>query len=310
MNGTEALAARARPVALWRQGAFWLALVLVYAALQSPLDRMAEHLFSFHAVQELLLRVAAPALIGLATPQSALIAGFGRGARRRLARALPHRCAVKRVARALARPFPAAALFIGTLYFWAVPPLHDAALLHPALHAVLNASLFATGVLFFLTLFDPRDPPVAAPHGRRQMMLVSATLSQIVLGAALVLKTMVLYTAYDTLGRLPGAAGLSDEASGGFVMWTPTCMILLGAIMVVVVHWNGAEERRWARAQRGGLSNAEMMALMPQTAEELWLVVTPRNRRLALSLSAVPLALFVMVFAVVFTVRIVGAGGL
>lgn len=301
--GAERLAGRKRAVPVWRQAAFWLGLVAVYAALQSPLDRMAGHLYALHAVQQLLLRVVGPLLLAVAVPQSALIAGMTPGARRWLARHLPHRGAVKRTLRALARPFPAGALFIGTLYLWSVPPVLNAALQVPGLHVLLNATAFAAGLFFFLTLFDPRDPPVGAPHGRRQIMLISAALSQIVLGAALTLKPMVVYTAFDAAGRMGGMTALADEATGGFVIWTPTCLILLSCIIAVVVHWNGAEERRWARAQRGGLSNAEMMMLMPQTADELWMVVTPKNRRTALGLSAIPLTLFVLVFALVAVVR-------
>ncbi|MFC2968559.1 cytochrome c oxidase assembly protein [Acidimangrovimonas pyrenivorans] len=303
MAGVDRLAARKRPVAAWRQTLFYAALVLIYAALQSPLDRMAEHQYWLHAVQQLMLRVAGPMLIALSAPVSALLAGLPGQGRRRLARALPHRGAPKRALRALARPLPASALFILTLYFWALPPVQNAALRHVPLHIALNLSAFATGLLFFLTLFDPRDPPVAAPHGRRQMMLIGASFGQILIGAAMTLKPMVVYPAYD---RAFGMAAKADEATGGFLMWTPTCLILLAAIMLVVVQWNGAEARRWARAQRGGLSNSEIMALMPQTAEELWMVAGPKNRRLAFSLSAIPLVLFMLVFAIVETVRILG----
>lgn len=295
MQGAEQMAARGRPVATWRQSVFYAGLAVLWAALQSPLAAWAGIAYEGHAWQGLLLRILGPLLVLLAAPQSALIAGLGRRARRGLARRLPHRGRARRILRAALQPLPAALAFIGTLYLWELPPLQNAAQAQALLGALMRGTFLLTGLWFFATLFHPQDPPHGPAHVRRQLMLIAATFSQLLLGAAITMKPMVLYTAYHL--------GLGDEAGGGYVIWTPSCFVLLAAIILVVHQWNAAEERLWRRAQRGGLSNAEMMALMPQTAQELWLVVTPKNRRTAYGLSMIPLILFVMVFATVTTVR-------
>lgn len=295
MQGAERLAARGRPVAGWRQGVFYAGMLMLWAALQSPLAAWAGIAYEGHAWQGAVLRILGPLLVLLAAPQSALIAGLGPKGRRWLARRLPHRGAAKRALRAVTRPLPAALLFIGMLYLWELPPVQNRAAHHWAPGALMLTLYLATGLIFFATLFHPQDPPIGPGHAKRQLMLIAASFSQLLLGAAITMKPMVLYTAYHL--------GLNDEAAGGYVIWTPSCFMLLAAIILVVHQWNGAEERRWLRAQRGGLSNAEMMELMPQTAEELWMVVTPKNRRTAYGLSMIPLVLFLMVFATVTTVR-------
>lgn len=298
MQGTEALAVRRRPVHGLRQALFYAGLLILWAALQSPLAAWARVAYEGHAWQGVLLRILGPMLIFWAAPQSALIAGLGPRGRRWLARRMPHRGAVKRALRAAVRPLPAAVAFIATLYVWELPPVQNAAASHWPLAALMKAMFLATGLAFFATVFHPQDPPLGPGHARRQMMLIATSFAQLLAGAAITMKPMILYPAY--------AFGLNDEAAGGYIIWTPSCMILLAAIIAVVHQWNGAEERRWARAQRGGLSNAEMMELMPQTADELWMVVTPKNRRTAYGLSMIPLFLFVMVFATVETVRFMG----
>lgn len=298
MRGTEALVARGRPVHGARQALFYAGLLVLWAALQSPLAGWAGVSYEAHAWQGLMLRILGPLLALLAAPQSALIAGLGPRGRRWLARHLPHRGAVKRSLRAATRPLPAAVLFILCLYLWEFPPLQDAAARHWALSALMLASYLATGLIYFATIFHPQDPPVGPRHAPRQAMLIATALAQLLLGALITMKSILLYPAYRF--------GLGDEAAGGYVIWTPSCLILLIVILLVVYHWNAAEERAWARAQRGGLSNAQMMMMMPETAEELWQIVRPRNKRTAYGLAMVPLMLFVTVFAMVASLGMIG----
>lgn len=138
-------------------------------------------------------------------------------------------------------------------------------------------------------------------------MLAAAGLSQIAIGALTTLKGSIYYPAYDMVGRLWHIAPLTDEATGGFLIWAPTCMMYLLAVFVVVHRWNGAEERFWRREGMRRRSNS-MALMMPETAEELWLAVAAQNRRIGLSLGAIPILLVLSVFALVETVRVLSGG--
>ncbi|MGV8987387.1 MAG: cytochrome c oxidase assembly protein [Cypionkella sp.] len=279
----------------WRVICFYAGLVLVFVSLQSPLDAMADRLFSAHQIQHMILRVNGPLLMLLATPQGTIFAGMPRLLRKWLVATLAQSGGARRLGGWLVRPVPATAIFILGLYLWEVPAIHNAALLDERLHYFMHVTMLMAGMIFFWAIFDPRDPPKAAGHGQRIFMLLVSILSEMALGAATTLKPMVLYTAYDVEGRLFGIKPLSDEATGGFLIWSPTSMMFLVAIMLVLYRWNGAEARAYAR--RGSAARSNSAALLhPETAEELWMVVRPKNRRLGLSLALVPPVLIIATF--------------
>lgn len=293
----------AAPAAGWRRAAFLAGIAALALALGAPLAGLSRQLFWAGQLQALALHLAGPALICLAAPGWALAMGLPRGWRR--AAVLPlrrHRAA--RLALGLAlRPLPAATLYILALGLWLLPAAQAAALASPAVRAAMVLTLLASGLLLFRPVFDRRDPPAGPAYGARVAMLVAAMLAQIVLGSALLLKPIVLYPVYGLGDRLFGLAPLADEASGGFVIWAPSALILLATIFLSVHRWNGAEARAYARARAWRPSNAATAMLLPETAEELWIAVEGKNARLGLSLAAVPPVLMALVFATVETVR-------
>src|SRR6202049_2978403 len=56
----------------WRAMAFWLGLLAILLALQSPIEMVARQLFWMHMVQHLLLTVVAAPLLALAAPWTRL----------------------------------------------------------------------------------------------------------------------------------------------------------------------------------------------------------------------------------------------
>ena len=59
----------------WRSAGFLGGVMLVFLALESPLDALSEHLFFMHQIQHFLLHSAGPMLVMLAAPQGPLLAG-------------------------------------------------------------------------------------------------------------------------------------------------------------------------------------------------------------------------------------------
>ncbi len=296
-----------RPIGRWRHTAFAAGLALVALALLSPLDAVAERLFWVHQIQHMLLRIAGPMLIMLAAPQAAMFAGAPRMLRRGLVRPLLHSRTCRSIVGWLARPAPAFLVFVGSLYAWQVPALHNAAILDPAVHYLMHVTMLAAGVLFFWVIFDPRDPPKGIRYGIRQLMLIGTILSNILLGSLTTLKSVVLYDAYDLHGRLFDFAPLSDEKAGGFLIWQPMSMMSLIALLIVFNGWNRFEERRWARRGRWTASNSAALEF-PQTANELRMLVRPVNRRIGLGLAMLPLTVFALVITTAVTVLALGSG--
>ncbi len=297
-------AARGNPVHPGRIIAYVAGVVLVWAALVSPLDYMAGHLFWMHQVQHMILHLLGPLLILAAMPQGTIYAGMPRRLRRLTIGPAARSANLRWFGRQISRPWLATLLFVLALYVWQIPLLHNAALLNEALHYFMHATMLLTGILFFWVVFDQRDPPKAPGHGMRQVMLIASVIAEIVLGALTTMKTVLLYPAYDTVGRLFDTPPMADEVAGGFLIWSPACMMFLVAMLLVVNNWNRTEVRRMARQGSGQRSNSAAL-LNPETAEELWMVVRPRNRRLGLGLSAVVVTMFALSMGAALTVRFV-----
>jgi putative membrane protein len=277
----------------WRDAAYFGGLAAVFAALATPLDHMAEHLFSMHQIQHLLLRMIAPMLIALSAPQAMLISGLPAPLRRGALAPLAGSRVMHAVWGVLMRPVPVTALFIAALVVWQYPPYHDAALLDDGLHYTMHVTMLAAGLMFFWRVFDTRPAPAGTRHGVRLMMLLIATLSNIALGAYTTLKGAALYPAYDVVGRLFGVHPLLDETVGGFIIWVPSSMMCLVAAIIVLHMWGRQEERaEERRLARPGLAAA------PDTGAALVAQAAPRNRLLALGIVGFTLAMFVSAFVI------------
>ena len=280
-----------QPVSALRHTLFLAGILALFLSLQSPIDPMGERLFLAHQTQHLLLRMIGPMLVVLARPQAVLLAGLPEALRRRVVAPLMAQGPASRLYRFLTRPFIAFVLFILSLYFWQIPSVHNVALLDPLIHWAMHLTMLAAGFLFFAMIFGRRDGPTDPSHFLRIVLLFAGIVSNILLGAITVFKTRVLYTAYDIEGRLFGIAPLTDETTGGFVLWVPASMMTIIAIIIVVYDWNLTENRRLRRGH--GISGPEYaVADAPGSdAGERTRVATSSNR-LGLLLGLAALTMF------------------
>jgi putative membrane protein len=269
----------------WRHAAFFGGIAAVFLSLQSPIDYIAEHLFAMHQVQHLLLRMIGPMLIALAAPQATLVAGLPRALRTSLLIPIAGHRASRGLFGFFIAPVPLTALFIAALYVWQYPPYHNAALRDETIHDVMHVTMLAAGLLFWWRVFDIRPAPPALRHGVRLMMLWIVILSNIALGAYTTVKTEVLYSAYAAVGRLFGIAPVTDESVGGFIIWMPSSMMVLAAVIIVIHSWGKQETRAEDRRTAGDPS-------VPTTGKALIAQARPKNKALAAGVAAFALTVF------------------
>lgn len=303
LRGTARAFRRSAAPAEWRPMAFLGGLFLIFLAMVSPFAALARESAFVHQLQGAALRVVAPLLIFLSRPQRLVYAGFPKSFRRGAYARLRRARGLERGAQLLSTPLVAAALTIATFLVWLLPAWQDAAVSQPFAGFAERASQLAVGCLFFAALFDNRDPDLGGTrYGPRILMLVVTALVMVVFGVALTMKSFPLWSAYPPAPRILGLSAVDDEATGGFVCWAWVSLIYLLTIVLVFLRWNAAELRAYARAQLFGGSNSAALRL-PETAEELWLFVTPRNRRLGLSLAVIPVVMMSLAIALVVTLH-------
>ncbi len=286
-----------KTTAPWRHAVFIAGVLGIFLSLQSPIDPIAERLFWVHQIQHMLLRLLGPLLICLAWPPGTLIAGLPRTVRRTVLAPLLSNGPLRAVFHILGTPAVATAVFIGTLYVWEWPAFHNAAVLNDGLHYFMHVTMLASGLLFWARIFDARPAPQGIRYGFRLMMLWITVLSNILLGALTTLKPMALYTAYDVHGRLFDMAAMADEQLGGVLIWIPSSMMGLFAVILVVHALGMHETKQEIKRQQWTPSNYDAMA-WPSTGAELIRQARTKNRQMAFGFAGFSFAIFVAVLLI------------
>jgi putative membrane protein len=232
----------------WRLAAFFGGLLALFVALISPVEELADHIFAVHQVEHMLLRSVAPMLLFLSAPQAAMV----RGSPRWLTRLFSGSGGLRQFVGLLRWPPLATMMFLASSYFWMLPYYHDMAILNEPIHYVWHITLLLSGLIYFSVIFDRRTPPHGPGLGTRLGMFLAAALGNIVLGAFLALKNVPLYSAYVELGHMWHVSELTDEQTGGIIMWIPGTMMFSVSAIWVIHSWAREETRFTQRRIRTG----------------------------------------------------------
>lgn len=265
---------------------------IMFLALQSPLDGLADVAFAAHQVQHIAIHAFGPMLIALSAPAGALLAGMPawllRGIYVPIAQAGP----VRSLFSFLSRPVVASVHFSVALVFWLLPSIQARALGDSAFHDLMHFSMMAAGLFFWFSMFDPRSPPTGSRYSVRVFALLGSLLVNVGFGAWLAMKSTIMWPAYGTGLRL-GMTPLYDERLGGTIQYVPGNMMMAVGVIIVIALWYRRERRTegWQR-----------QAVQRQTPPgvDASVVLRQRNRRVVASLLAVGAFMFTAAIVVGF----------
>ncbi len=214
-----------------RAVAFYTGLVVLAAALMSPLDALASTLFSGHMTQHLLLMVVAAPLLVYARPVAALVAGLPAGGRD-----LVRQSNLRGTARALANPL--VVWIIGTVALWAwhMPALYEAALAHEPLHVLEHASFLGAALLFWSVVFASGTRR-GLPRPVAIVLVFASGVQGSALGAVLLFASTPLYAVHEAGARLWGVSPLADQQLAGALMWSPPALMYIVVMGWLLVRW-------------------------------------------------------------------------
>jgi putative membrane protein len=223
-------ALRSRP-SLTQWTSFLVGTLAIYSVLETHFEYAAQHMFVLNRIQHVVMHHLGPMLIALSWPGTTIARGMPRGLRA----LLQHRlvlCTVNFVQ----QPILAASLFVGIIFFWLIPAVHFRAMLDSRLYALMNWSMVVDGILFWCLLLDPRpSPPARISFAVRATLSIGVMFPQILGGALIAFSSHELYPSYDLCGRLfPGVSASADQTLGGLVIWIPTAMMSVLAIMLIL----------------------------------------------------------------------------
>lgn len=209
------LAARGRPVPVWRQVCFGSGLLVIGFATLSPLgDRLADELVLAHMIEHLLIGDIAALLLvlGLTGPLLQPLLG------------LP----VLRHLRVLVNPLVAFPIWAIDLYAWHVPALYDAAYGGAAVHALEHMLFVASGCLMWMALLGPLPRPAWFTNAWKLGYVIAVRFTGIVLGNIFMWSGSVLYPIYAGGEAKWHISPLTDQSMAGVVMMVEGTFVSLG----------------------------------------------------------------------------------
>jgi putative membrane protein len=242
-----------RGVAAWRAVAYGSGLLILLLALDSPLDEMADALFSAHMVQHLLLLIVVPPLFVAGAPLFVGYWALPRETRRGLAGWWHRARRLRRAARSVLRPVPVWLVNVVVLWFWHLPGAYDLAVRNEGIHAVEHTSFLVTAFFFWWLLF--RHTGRRMDRGAGIIYVFTAGLASSALGAILTFAGSAWYAVHAQTTARWGFTPEEDQQLAGLIMWIPAGLAYLTAAGVLFVEWldgPGIHDagRRLARAQR------------------------------------------------------------
>jgi putative membrane protein len=204
-------------------GPFFAGVVVVSAALVSPLDGLAHRSLWLHMIQHVLLVSVAAPLLALGRPLVVV--------REAWPRAVP----------AIRGPgvwtlvVVTAGVQVVTLLVWHVPALYDAALGHDVIHGTEHLTLLLTAV----ALWSALDAVRGEQGGLTLLALFIVSFPPLLLGAAMTFATTVWYPPYAAAGPHP----LIDQQLAGVVMWAYGGLAAVIGGVYLFVRWLRALEQ-------------------------------------------------------------------
>jgi putative membrane protein len=211
---------------------FYCGILTLLIALCSPLDAIADTLFSGHMLQHVLLIAVAAPLMVLGAPLLPLLWSLPRATRVGVGRtwnAIGMRSAGAR----LARPLPAWGLHTVALWGWHLPGPYSAALASAPIHALEHICFYLTALLMWWVALRP-----LRGHGgyAGAVFVLAGTFAQSgVLGAILTFSGTPWYYAQSAGAGAWHLTALEDQQLAGLIMWIPAGFFYLIGILAVVL---------------------------------------------------------------------------
>jgi cytochrome c oxidase assembly factor CtaG len=235
----------ARPAAeapVWRLCVFLVALLAVLGALVSPLDSLADDLFTMHMVQHVLLLDLVPILAILGLTKVLL-----RPATRTLS-------GVERRAGPLGHPLVAVFLYVSVIWAWHIPAAYDLAVRHEGVHIAEHLSFVFVGFLYWWHLLSPIRPRVPLQGMAPVGYMAGTKLFVGALGMGLAFAPTALYPYYVHHARVWGLSALEDQSLAGIVMAVEQSVIMGIALVALFIRALAESERAQQRRERFELS--------------------------------------------------------
>lgn len=201
------------------------AVVVLVAALFSPIDVRADSSFAWHMAQHLLLMLGAAPLLALSNTHLVALFALPLGKRRYAGRLVSRTPGVRAGGTNRMAPIVAALLFALGVWLWHAPHLYEDALANEQLHTLEHLTFLITAAVFWRMIATSGDRRL--DPGTSIVVVSLVGLQGNLLAALITLAPVPLYSNY-------ASQPLLDQQIAGLLMWVPAGLIYLSATIVAI----------------------------------------------------------------------------
>jgi putative membrane protein len=210
----------------WRLASFLCGLLLIWAAICSPLAAYDHNFLTVHMIQHLLLMTFSPALVLLGEPVKVLRKGWPQ-IRINVIRRLFQLPFVRPLSGVITHPIFCWIASALTLLIWHVPALFTLGMQSRLFHSFEQISFLIAGFLFWWPVVRPW-PSISNPHPWLTLLyLFLGTLPCDILSGFLVFSDRVAYALYFSVHRQSGFSVLQDQQCAAALMWICVTLVYL-----------------------------------------------------------------------------------
>jgi cytochrome c oxidase assembly factor CtaG len=256
-------------ISAWRAISFLLGLLLIWAAVASPIAALDHELLTVHMLQHLLLMTLAPPLIWLGAPFMTLLHGLPRQFVDKVIGPLLHSAPVQTAGGTLTQPALCWLATAAALVGWHIPALFTLGLQSEGWHLAEHASFLAAGLLFWWPVVQPWPSVSRWPELSMILYLFLATLPCDILSGFLVFCDRVVYPVYFASSRPFGISALEDQQCAGALMWTVVTVVYLVAAAVLTTRLLSRQSFREDELAQSELRGSQVAQKVLQSLEAL-----------------------------------------
>lgn len=224
-----------------RRGSFVAGLILIAAALVSPVEAAADVLVSAHMVQHLLLVGLAAPLLAVSAPGAALLRGTPSIVRRRFVSARRSLRIDVAWLRRFRHPTARWLLFVVTFWVWHASVLYAAAVERPLVHVAEHVTFIATSFLVWSSILG--HPATRLPPFVGVIAVFGLALQSVLLAALMTFARTPWYEPYASPAPGWGLDPLADQQLAGVIMWVPSGLVHSAIGIALLARWLHADGR-------------------------------------------------------------------
>jgi cytochrome c oxidase assembly factor CtaG len=225
---------------------FCCGLLLLFIALESPLDAFASLLLEAHMVQHLLFMMVIPPLILYGQPLLPMLRGLPRPFVKHGLGPFLRWPGLQKLGAFLVTPVFAWFIFNVPMVAWHFPALYELTLHSPAWHDVEHATFFWTAILFWWPVMQPWPSKPSSSQWAIIPYLLLADVVNTALSASFVFSDKVIYPSYAA-APFASISPHEDQMVAGAIMWVPGSFIYLIPAVILAMRLLSRSPQQYTR---------------------------------------------------------------